>query len=72
MTNREKLLKTNIYDTMKTMESRLINIADGIEMTCPVYAISGKYPQRQECYYATWSNECGECIQKWLNKEATA
>lgn len=62
MTNREKILKTNIYDLMMTIANRLEN-GD----ICPIKLISGQY-NYSRC--KKYSYVCGQCIQKWLNQEA--
>lgn len=60
MTNREKILKTNIYDLMRTIA----------KSGCPLAIITGKYgPEVEEWQDCT--EVCAECIQKWLNEEAT-
>ena len=59
MTNREKILKTNIYDLMMTITKR----------GCPLAIVTGKYgPEVEE--WQDCIEDCAKCIQKWLNEEA--
>lgn len=65
MTNREKLLKTNIYDLIMTIRERL-------PFNCPIDAVGG-IPPITDCRKINLQQfkTCSECIQKWLNEEAT-
>lgn len=58
MTNREKILKTNIYDLMMAIVKR----------GCPLAIIAGKCgPEIKEWQDCT--EDCAKCVQKWLNEE---
>lgn len=61
MTNREKILKTNIYDLMMTIKA---NIEHGHH--CPIKAVSGQY-EYSRCLKHNYV--CGQCAQAWLNEE---
>ena len=58
MTNREKLLNTNIYDLLITLNQTLLEQKG----TCIIDILEQKY---NECGL----NSCANCIQKYLNKE---
>ena len=60
MTNREKLLNTNIYDLLVSMNKTVIQISH--YETCVLETLEQEH---LECEYFT----CDECIQKYLNKE---
>lgn len=60
MTNREKLLNTNIYDLLLSMNE--IVIRSSCYETCILEALEKEYA---ECT----DNSCEECIQNYLNKE---
>lgn len=60
MTNREKLLNTNIYDLLITMNKFIIQNS-GCE-TCVLEALEQKHI---DCPYYL----CEDCIQNYLNKE---
>lgn len=68
MTNREKFItKRNEYDLMMIIyENIAIN-------ACPIEVISGEHPDPKHglCWYGGWDGKCDECIQKWLNDEAS-
>ena len=62
MTNREKLLNTNIYDLLVKMNDNMITsmcvldlFVDGF-VACPKYGTMSDF-------------NCNECIQEFLNKE---
>jgi len=59
MTNREKLLKSNIFDVLCDMNKNLLK-----ESPYGVCIMQGLDVDR-ECEY-----NCGECIAKWLGEEA--
>lgn len=62
MTNREKLIKTNLYDLMCEIRRNA--------HTCPVFAVSGIHLQSYHLYGCAVNEEkCNMCIQEWLNKE---
>lgn len=60
MTNREKILKTNIYDLMMTIAKR----------SCPLAIVTGKNGF-EIVEWLDCTEDCAECVQKWLNEEAT-
>lgn len=60
MTNREKILNTNIYDLLKEMNVFIIQ--NSCYETCVLEALEQK---RIACPY----DRCEECIQNYLNKE---
>lgn len=64
MTNREKLIKTNIYDLLCTIQKALIE--DGCEISglCVIEDIERK---PRTCPDGI---TCGMCIANWLNQEA--
>lgn len=60
MTNREKLLNTNIYDLLLSLNKELTQISH--YETCVLEALEKKYIV---CEYSN----CDKCIQNYLNKE---
>ena len=60
MTNREKLLSTNIYDLLLAMNKIIIQLSHS--ETCVIDALEQKFFY---CEHVT----CDKCIQKYLNKE---
>ena len=67
MTNREKLIKTGVYDLLCLMQERVCN-DDAISGLCIVENIEGKpLPCPEGC---SLGHGCRECIEKWLDKEA--
>ena len=62
MTNREKLIKTNIYDLLCEMNKAIT----GFKCDCVMQALTGGRIE----YSAFCSDSCGECIAKWLSEEA--
>ena len=60
MTNREKLLNTNIYDLLVSLNKPMLerNHSD----TCIIDIL-------EQRYYECIEHSCEECIQKYLNKE---
>lgn len=60
MTNREKLLNTNIYDLLVSMNKTVIQ--KSYYETCVLETLEKTHI---DCEYFT----CEECIQKYLNKE---
>lgn len=60
MTNREKLLHTNIYDLLCRMQRNLDR--DDISR-CVLDVITG---EEQDCF----AGDCSKCIAEWLNEEA--
>lgn len=73
MTNREKFItKCNEYDLMMQVAKGLDLIYEDTMFPryCPIYTISGKLPDRKDCFYGGWNEKCGNCIQRWLNEES--
>ncbi len=64
MTNREKILKTNIYDLMMT-------IRHNGHKFCPIEIIGAAKPKCLPSIYGLAQTNCEKCIQAWLNEEAT-
>jgi hypothetical protein len=62
MTNREKLLKTNIYDLMMTIRR------NGHKF-CPIEIIDVAKPKCLPSIYGLAQTNCEKCIQQWLNEE---
>ena len=60
MTNREKLLNTNIYDLLLQLNKQITQRSYG--ETCVVESLENNHIG---CEYFT----CDECIQNYLNKE---
>lgn len=60
MTNREKLLNTNIYDLLISMNKTIIQ--ESHFETCVLDALEEK---RTDCEHSL----CSECLQEYLNKE---
>lgn len=63
MTNRQKLIQTNIYDLLCTLHDNMLDMF----AFCIMEVLPGKY---EECPYEWDKHNCGECIQNWLNEEA--
>lgn len=63
MTNREKLLKTNIYDLMMTIRR------NGHKF-CPIEIAGMAKPKCLPSIYGLAQTNCEKCIQKWLNQES--
>ena len=62
MTNREKLIQTNIYDVLCNMNKAIT----GFQCDCVMCALTdGEITYRSDC-----CGSCGECIAKWLGEEA--
>ena len=62
MTNRQKLIETNIYDVLCNMNKAIT----GFSCDCVMCALTdGEKTYGTEC-----GGKCGECIAKWLNEEA--
>lgn len=69
MTNREKLLKMNIYDVLCDMNEKLAFL-DIDEYPCCVIQI---FDTGRDCLNIINNHtyrQCGECIANWLNEEA--
>ena len=60
MTNREKLLNTNIYDLLLLINSQIPYKS----LNCVIDYIEGK---NRDCIE---SGKCSECIQQYLNEES--
>lgn len=63
MTNRQKLIETNIYDLLCTLHDNMLDMF----AFCVMEILPGKY---EECPYQGDKHRCGDCIQNWLNEEA--
>jgi hypothetical protein len=62
MTNRQKLIETNIYDLLCEMNKAIT----GFKCDCVMEALTGfKIKYSSYC-----CDSCGECIARWLNEEA--
>jgi len=61
MTNRQKLIETNIYDVLCNMNKTIT----GFNCDCVMCALTDG-----EKTYGTECDSCSECIAKWLNEEA--
>lgn len=63
MTNREKLLQTNLYDLLCRMQK---NGSD-----CVIEQITGM-PQGERCekHESGWVTQCRECIAEYLNERS--
>ena len=70
MTNREKLIKTNIYDLLCEIQDGIscIRESDGISGLCVIEDIT-KEPKACPSE-DSFGKSCGECIAKWLDEEA--
>ena len=62
MTNREKLIKTNIYDLLCNMNKAIT----GFHCDCVMHCLT----EGEKGYSCECGGKCGECIAKWLNEEA--
>ena len=62
MTNREKLLHTNLYDLLCRMQKN--------ESDCVIKQITGE-PQDERCenHEIGWVLDCRSCIAAWMNEE---
>lgn len=62
MTNREKILKTNIYDLMMKVASKTD--------FCPIILFGDVCPERidndVDCRIPS---DCKDCVQRWINEE---
>jgi hypothetical protein len=61
MTNREKILKTNIYDLM-------IAIRRNGHKFCPIEIVGAAKPNCLPSIYGLAQTNCEKCIQQWLNE----
>lgn len=66
MTNREKLLTTNEYDTLVRMNENLTKIGTG--RNCIMDVLTGETCVERCKKY--WNMYCERCITDWLNEEA--
>ena len=64
MTNRQRLLKTNEYDFLCSINR---NIRCGA--VCVIEAIQGEFADGLDLSECRSCESCEECIQKWLNEE---
>lgn len=62
MTNRQKLIQTNIYDLLCNLNKALT----GYWRDCIMDALT----DGEKAYGTGCCGKCGECIAKWLNEEA--
>ena len=65
MTNREKLIKTNIYDLLCTIQKALMEDGGKISGLCVIEDIERKPRSCPE-----EGSMCGMCIANWLNQDA--
>lgn len=65
MTNRQKLIETNIYDLLCNINKNLAEVNPN--GACIMKALNANY--NYKCEYILEYN-CGDCIQNWLNEEA--
>ena len=65
MTNREKLLNTNLYDLLCRMQINLDNLLPSVEFNFCVLDLIGVDIDA----YCDGMGECEKCLQKWLNEE---
>ncbi len=62
MTNRQKLIETNIYDLLCNMNKAIT----GFQCDCVMCALTdGEITYSSDC-----CESCGECIARWLGEEA--
>lgn len=61
MTNRQKLIETNIYDMLIQINKEV----QGYGARCVLELVDYVYTTHQYCDYS-----CQECIQRYLNEEA--
>lgn len=61
MTNREKLIQTNIYDLLCRIDKGIKSQA-----TCVIETLD----KDNACKRCDLGKQCPECIAKWLNEEA--
>lgn len=64
-TNREKILKTNLYDF-------LLSINNPYENACIIENITGEniYDENEyRCWQTAYPKDCAECVERFLNKE---
>lgn len=64
-TNREKILKTNLYDF-------LLSINNPYENACIIENIDGSYiydKDKYRCWQTASPKDCAECVERYLNKE---
>lgn len=61
MTNRERLTKTNVYDTLLRCNSAIT----GYGVSCILEIVDHNFNRDRQCDY-----DCPECIEHWLNEEA--
>ena len=67
MTNRERLLKTNMYDLLMNMNKNLGPTVPGYGGRCIMDALIGDDQKVADRCLGT--NRCDECIQAYLNEE---
>lgn len=64
MTNREKLIKTNIYDLLFRLNQNILAL-DNAESCIMSYIKDGRKSKKIEC-----DKCCVSCISLWLDEEA--
>lgn len=65
MNNREKILNTNLYDF-------LLSINNPYENACIIENITGEdiYDENKyRCWQTASAKNCSECVERYLNKE---
>ncbi len=68
MTNREKLIQTNIYDLLCSIQNSLSGSGAELSGLCIIEDITKK---GKPCPEEVWfGSRCSECIAKWLDEEA--
>ena len=66
MTNREKLMHTNIYDLLCRMQINLDNLLPSVDCNFCVLDLIGVDTDA----YCDGEGECEKCLQKFINEEA--
>lgn len=66
MTNRQKLIETNIYDLLCNMNKAIT----GFQCDCVMEAVTGDKIKNNALCDAFCDYSCGECIARWLGEEA--
>lgn len=66
MTNRQKLIETNIYDLLCNINKAIT----GFNCDCVMEAVTGSKIRNNPLCDAFCNDTCGQCIQNWLDEEA--
>lgn len=74
MTNREKLIKTAVFDVLNELNKNLATLHSKDKMPCIVYALIFSNYKEYEMYdidelRCSKYETCEECIYQWLNEE---